>query len=310
MKSNRMFSILNLLMNNQKLTAQDLAKKLEVSKRTIYRDIESLNMAGVPVVSYPGQGGGLGILDGYKLDKSFFSIDELQAIVIGLDALNSIGEKKNINTLITKILQEDKQTILENADIVIDLSSWFLDNSFQDYIIHLRKAINELTLVMIEYQSNTGYSKRVVEPYKLIFKYSSWYLYAFCLEKKQFRLFKLKRILSYSILNESFISRNYQIEDSVLFFENNYFKESENKPLFEVILEYDKENQSFLIDKIGVQKFQFDSSNHKISFKTHDKKWAIDFIISLKDKVKLIEPNFLVKDIRNTIKKMNILYES
>lgn len=310
MKSNRMFSILNLLMNNQKLTAQDLAKKLEVSKRTIYRDIESLNMAGIPVVSYPGQGGGLGILDGYKLDKSFFSIDELQAIIIGLDALNSIGEKKNINTLITKILQEDKQTILENADIVIDLSSWFLDNSFQDYIIHFRKAINELTLVMIEYQSNTGYSKRVIEPYKLIFKYSSWYLYAFCLKRKQFRLFKLKRILSYSILNESFISRNYQIEDSVLFFENNYFKESENKPLFEVILEYDKENESFLIDKIGVQKFQFDSSNHTISFKTHDKKWVIDFIISLKDKVKLIEPNFLVKDIRNTIKKMNILYES
>lgn len=210
MKSNRMFSILNLLINNQKLTAEELAEKLEVSKRTIYRDIESLSMAGIPVVS------------------CFFSIDELQTILIGLDALNSISQKKNINTLITKISQTDNQTILDNADIVIDLSSWFLDHSFQEDINQFRKAINEQTLVMIEYHSNTGHSKRKVEPYKLV----------------------------------------------------------------------------------GVQKFQFDSYNNTISFKTNDKSWAIDFVISLKDKVKLIEPSFLVKDIKNTIEKMNLLYES
>ncbi|MFJ6210541.1 helix-turn-helix transcriptional regulator [Lysinibacillus sp. NPDC092081] len=75
MKSTRMFSILNLLVNHQKITAQELAEKLEVSKQTIYRDIESLNLAGIPIVSYPGQGGGLGILASYKLDKKFFSID-------------------------------------------------------------------------------------------------------------------------------------------------------------------------------------------------------------------------------------------
>lgn len=76
MKSSRMFSILNLLVNHEKITAQELADKLEVSKRTIYRDIESLNLAGIPIVSYPGQGRGLGILANYKLDKKFFSIDE------------------------------------------------------------------------------------------------------------------------------------------------------------------------------------------------------------------------------------------
>ncbi|TQR30910.1 HTH domain-containing protein [Lysinibacillus sphaericus] len=123
MKSTRMFSILNLVVNHQKMTAQELAEKLVVSKRTIYRDIESLNLAGIPIVSYPGQGGGLGILANYKLDKKFFSIDELQTILIGLDALNSIHTENNIKHLITKIVEKDEQTILKNADIAIDLSS-------------------------------------------------------------------------------------------------------------------------------------------------------------------------------------------
>ncbi|MFF2175940.1 helix-turn-helix transcriptional regulator [Lysinibacillus sp. NPDC058147] len=126
MKSARMFSILNLLVNHQKLTAQELAEKLEVSKRTIYRDIESLNLAGIPIESYPGQGGGLGILANYKIDKKFLSIDELQTILIGLDALKSIHTENNINHLITKRVEKDEQTILKNADIVFDLSSMVL----------------------------------------------------------------------------------------------------------------------------------------------------------------------------------------
>ncbi|MGE7947973.1 helix-turn-helix transcriptional regulator [Lysinibacillus sp. NPDC093688] len=159
----------------------------------------------------------MGILANYKLDKKFFSIDELQTILIGLDALNSINTENNIHHLITKIVEKDEQTILENADIVIDLSSWFSDNSFQDYIIHFRKAIRAHLLMAIEYQSKSGYSKRTVEPYKLLFKYSSWYLYAFCLERNQFRLFKLKRILSYHIMNKPFTAREYEISDSMPF---------------------------------------------------------------------------------------------
>jgi len=109
-------------------------------------------------VSYPGQGGRLGILANYKLDKKFFSIDELQTILIGLDALNSIHTENNIYHLITKIVEKDEQTILKNADIVIDLSSWFSDNSFQDYVIHFRKAIRGQLLMAIEYQLKSGYS--------------------------------------------------------------------------------------------------------------------------------------------------------
>ncbi|TQR30911.1 WYL domain-containing protein [Lysinibacillus sphaericus] len=107
----------------------------------------------------------------------------------------------------------------------------------------------------IEYQSKSGYSKRTVEPYKLLFKYSSWYLYAFCLEGNQFRLFKLNRILSYHILTEQFIAKEHGISDSSLFFENNYFKE--NDTLFDVVLQYEKEDEAFLMNKIGVQKFNF-----------------------------------------------------
>jgi predicted DNA-binding transcriptional regulator YafY len=262
------------------------------------------------VVSYPGQGGGLGILEGYKLDKSFFSIDELQTILVGLNALDSINEKKDISTLVAKISEKDNQTIVENADMIIDLSSWFSDNAFQNYINQFRKAIKALRLVTIEYQSNMGYSKRIIEPYKLVFKHSSWYLYAFCLERQQFRLFKLNRILSYTISEKTFTTRPYQLEDLSLFFQNNHYKESTEHQLIEIILKYSKNNESFLMDKMGVQKFHFNLPTHTITFKTSDINWAIDFIMSLKDMVKVIEPDFLVKDISDTIKNMNRLYES
>ncbi|MGE7791142.1 helix-turn-helix transcriptional regulator [Lysinibacillus sp. NPDC096259] len=205
-------------------------------------------------------------------------------------------------------MEKDEQTILKNADIVIDLSSWFTDNSFQDYVIHFRKVIRGQLLMAIEYQSKFGYSKRTVEPYILLFKYSSWYLYAFCLERNQFRLFKLNRILSYHILTEQFIAKEHEISDSSLFFENNYFKE--NDTLFDVGLQYEKEDEAFLMDKIGVQKFQFHSNSATITFKTSDVSWAIDFVIHLKDKVKVLEPPFLVDEIKNTIKKISNFYES
>ncbi|MEB2281926.1 hypothetical protein LAV73_18320 [Lysinibacillus xylanilyticus] len=124
-------------------------------------------------MSYPGQGGKLEILANYKLDKKFFSIDELQTILIGLDALNRIQTENNINHLITKIVEKDERTILKNIDIVIDLSSWFADNSFQDYVIHFRKAIRGQLLMAIKYLSKFGCSKRTVEPYKLLLKIDS-----------------------------------------------------------------------------------------------------------------------------------------
>jgi len=304
-----MFSIINLLINNQKMTANELAEKLEVSKRTIYRDIEDLNMAGVPVVSFPGQGGGLGVLDNYKLDKKFLSVDELENILIGLNALKSIDTETNINTLITKLDMDDNSEILENANIFIDLSSWFNDDYLKDYLSEFKNAIRNKKVIKIEYQAKNGFSKREIEPYKIVFKHSSWYLFAFCLEKKDYRLFKINRIVSVEILDTSFIVRDHDSKKLTLLFKGDYFSTNENKYKFQVILRYKKENEDFLMNKIGVQVFKFDTCKKIITFETSNYSWLIDFIIGLKDTVQVIEPLNLVEDVKRTIEDMNDLYK-
>jgi len=304
-----MFSILNLLINNPKLTANELAERLEVSKRTIYRDIDALNMAGVPVVSFPGQGGGLGILEGFKLDNKFLSIDEMEKIWIGLNALKSIDLENDINILITKLIPKDNSEIFESMDTIIDLSSWFTDNSFQTYLSEFKKAIKMQRVVSIEYQAMNGNSKRKVEPNKLIFKYSSWYLYAYCLCRKEFRLFKINRITSFTILDDIFNIRDYKKDDITLLFKNNYFLSESRKYLFKIVLQYKNNDEAFLMEKIGVQKFKFDIDKKTISFETMDYLWLLDFVIGLKDKVKVIEPPALIKDIKEIIEKIHTFYQ-
>jgi len=308
-KANRMFSIINLLINNQKMTANELAEKLEVSKRTIYRDIEDLNMAGIPVVSFPGQGGGLGILDNYKLDKKFLSINELEQILIGLNALKSIDIETSINTLITKLDMGDNSEIFENVNTFIDLSSWFNDNYLKEYLSEFKSAIRNKRIIIIEYQAKNGFSKRRIEPYKIVFKHSSWYLFGFCLEKEDYRLFKMNRIISIETLDIPFIARNHNSKKLILLFENDCFAVNENKYKFKVTLKYKKENEDFLMNKIGVQAFKFDTCKKIITFESTNYSWLIDFIISLKDRVQVIEPLNLVKDVKKAIENMNNLYK-
>lgn len=169
MKIDRLFSILIVLINNDKTTAKELAERLEVSKRTIYRDIETLNLAGIPIVSYPGIGGGLGVLSGYKIDKDIFSLDDIKNVLTGLLALQSMQNKTSINPLITKIAPKS-QSLKDVSEIIIDFSSWFSEGNFHSMIEDFRQAIIQHQVVMINYHSKSILSNRIVEPYKLIFK--------------------------------------------------------------------------------------------------------------------------------------------
>lgn len=291
------------------MTANELAEKLEVSKRTIYRDIEALHMAGIPVVSFPGQGGGLGILENYKLDKKFLSINELEQILVGLNALKSIGVETNIDTLITKLDMEKKAGIFENANTFIDLSTWFDDTYLKVFLSEFKKAVKNKKIIAIEYQAKNGFSKRKLEPYKIVFKYAAWYLFAFCLEREDYRLFKLNRIVSVEMLDTSFIVREDHSPKLKFLFANDCFLANKDRQKIQVVLRYKKENEDFLMNKIGVQVFKFDTFKTIITFESTNYSWLIDLIISLKDRVQVIEPLHLVKDVKITIENMNNLYK-
>lgn len=310
MKIDRLLSILNILITNDKITANELADRLEVSKRTIFRDIDTLNMAGIPVVSYPGIGGGLGVLPGYKIDKNIFSLDDIKNILTGLLALQSMGDKTKINHLITKISPQTQNELQEVGEIMIDFSSWFSEGNFQQMMEDFRQSIIQHQVVSINYHSKSILSERKVEPYKLIFKYSFWYLYGYCYKRNAFRMFKLKSISTYEVLSDSFEPKTIEELKLNFDFEASYAKPTKDSPLQEIVLEYDIKDKMYLIDKLGAYNVKGDTDSGLIIFHSSNLEWVADFVVNLQDKVKVLQPQSLLDNVKVKIEKMNKLYKS
>ena len=123
MKIDRLVGIITILLGQDKVTAPELAKRFEVSKRTINRDIEDICKAGIPLITTQGYGGGISIADGYKIDKTLFTEEELQTIFTGLKGVDSISKTSSLAKMLEKLSSKNKQIIAEDS-IVIDLASF------------------------------------------------------------------------------------------------------------------------------------------------------------------------------------------
>ena len=170
MKVQRLLALLCVLADVEKITVQELADRFEVSKRTIFRDLEALSCAGIPIVSYPGVGGGVSVIEGYKIGKQILSNDDVQKIFSALDGLRSIDRDSSINNLIAKLVPENEEHMFTKSKYVISLSSWFSDNIIQKKIFSICDAIDNHRCISIEYISKTSHTMRIVEPHKLVFK--------------------------------------------------------------------------------------------------------------------------------------------
>lgn len=129
MKLDRLVSILVLLLRKEKVQAKELAELFEVSVRTIYRDIEAINLAGIPIVTYQGVNGGIGIAEGYRLDKSVLTEDEMSTIVSTLNGIATTMPDKKYEIIMEKIRNTIPSKQLENMDLkvkqlIIDFFPW------------------------------------------------------------------------------------------------------------------------------------------------------------------------------------------
>ena len=193
MKIDRLIGILSVLLQEEKVTAPELAKKFEVSRRTINRDIEDLCKAGIPITTAQGTGGGIRIMDGYKMDRTLLTSKDMQMILAGLRSLGSVSGGHYYSQLMEKIKAGSTGFVSGKDSILIDLSSWYKD-TLAPKIELIQSAIEERNLMTFQYYAPKGNSKRSIEPYYLVYKWSSWYVWGWCTEKKDFRLFKLNRM--------------------------------------------------------------------------------------------------------------------
>ncbi|MGL4343893.1 MAG: helix-turn-helix transcriptional regulator [Cellulosilyticaceae bacterium] len=215
MKIDRLIAIIMVLLNDEKITAPKLAKMFEVTTRTIYRDIDTIAQAGVPIVTTPGVDGGISILPSFKVDKKFFSPEDIQSLLMGLSSIETtlspselIGVKAKLKTLLPPTMTKD--VLLKSGQITIDLTTWIGNKNFIQTLHQLKHALIKSTLVSFDYCNLDGHkSHRIVEPYQLILKESYWYLQAYCTHKDAFRTFKLSRILDVTLLNTPFVPREF-----------------------------------------------------------------------------------------------------
>jgi predicted DNA-binding transcriptional regulator YafY len=216
MKVDRLVSIIMILLDKERIGAQELADMFEVSPRTIYRDIDAINMAGIPVRSTSGVGGGFEIMPNYKIDKKVFSSTDLSAILMGLSSLsNMIRGNELVNALakVKSFIPADRAKDIEiKADqIVIDLSPWIGNRNIQPYLEIIKTALQESKLLTFEYSDRYGNKTvRTSEPYQLVLKGSHWYFQGYCKKRNDYRLFKLSRLSNLQMQEEFFAPRDYQ----------------------------------------------------------------------------------------------------
>ena len=193
MKLDRLIGILSILLQQEKITAPELADRFEVSRRTIQRDIETLCRAGIPIATVQGSGGGISILEGYRVDRTLLTAPEMQAILAGLRSLDSVSGTRRYAQLMEKLCAGAGTLVPGSAELLIDLSSWYKD-SLAPKIELIQSAIRQRRTVRFCYFSPKGESRRTVEPCYLVFHWSAWYLWGRCQTREDYRLFKLNRM--------------------------------------------------------------------------------------------------------------------
>ncbi len=229
MKIDRLIGILSILLQEEKTTAPELAERFEVSRRTINRDIEDLCKAGIPVKTSQGTGGGISIMDGYRMDRTILTSKDMQMILAGLRSLDSVSGSRYYGQLMEKIQTGSSEFISGRDSMLIDLSSWY-KGSLAPKIEVIQSATENRHLLEFKYYAPSGESNRTIEPYYLIFRWSSWYVWGRkvsggdlscadrsgterCSDQENYRLFKLNRMDRVVETEKDFICRNAPMPD-------------------------------------------------------------------------------------------------
>lgn len=300
MKIERLIGILSVLLQQERVTAPYLAEKFEVSRRTINRDIEALCGAGIPVVTSQGQGGGISIMEGYRLDKTLLTSADMQAILTGLKGLDSVSGNNQYQQLMDK-LNADNTTLASNNHILIDLASYYKP-SLAPKISLLQTAIEQQHYVRFVYCSPGGEGERLIEPYLLVFQWSSWYIWGWCMKREDYRIFKLNRIQELTMLERRFEKRKvppYEVKAETAF-----------PAKFWIKAVFEPEMKWRLIEEFGAESFaEMEDGRLLFRFHFHDEQNLFSWLLSFGDKVELLEPECLREQARRLLKNMLEKYE-
>lgn len=300
MKLDRLIGILSILLQQDKITASELADKFEVSVRTILRDIDDISKAGIPIVTSQGQGGGISIMDGYKIDRILLSSAEMAAIFAGLKSLDSVSGTNHYRQLMDKLSVSD--TINADNHIIIDLSIWD-KNAVSGKIELIKSAIEQDKIITFKYYSPERTEQRNIEPYRLVFQWSSWYVWGFCIKRQDYRMFKLTRMTELKCTDESFVQRDIP--------EYSCDKLRHTRGEISAIVKFDKSVKWRIVDEFGTENFNEDENGNIIlTFTWSDKMSFYSYILGFREYAEIISPPEFRTEFAAVLKKISAEYQT
>ena len=297
MKESRLFKIVYYILEKGHVTAPELAEKFEVSVRTIYRDVDVISSAGIPIYVTTGRKGGIQILDDYVLDKAFFSDKEKQDILSSLQSLSVIDNtyERELLTKLSALFNTHSENWFE-----VDFSRWGSKSQDNTKFELLKKATITHKVVTIVYVSTYSQkTTRKIHPLKLYYKAKEWYVKAYCTQKNDLRLFKLNRIIDCKLLDEDFIPVGFpNLQDTK---QNTYNK---------IVLRFPKEMSYRVYDEFKDSEITLQKNGDLIAaaYMPEDT-WLIGYLLSFGSYVEVIEPAHLRKVLSDEAKKIYEKYK-
>lgn len=300
MQINRLFEMVYLLLDKKQMTVGALAAHFEVSRRTILRDIETLSQAGIPIYTAQGRGGGVFILDRFVLNKTTISEEEQNQILLALQSLSSAqlidagGTLSRLGALFRK---------QDTGWIEVDFSRWGNMDRDKEKFDGLKSAVIEKKAISFGYAGASGQnSARTVYPLKLVFKSRAWYVQAYCLEKEDYRTFKINRMSAIRTLPDSFAGQEFSPPP----IDGEYGGAIPLVPLklrfppgmaYRVYDEFDEEEIAKNAD-----------ASFTVTVTLPDGPWLYGFLLSFGTDVRVLEPPYVLAELSARAEKIKKLY--
>ncbi|WP_342778493.1 YafY family protein [Paenibacillus sinopodophylli] len=288
-----------LLLNRGRISAKELAERFEVSTKTIYRDMDTLSQAGIPIFAHQGTAGGFEIMEQYTISRQYLSLSEISSIIAVVKGLGTamddkfyVGLQNKVEALLHK--SDKSQDGHGSNSLVFDLNPWGQGPAAREKVNVFRQAIEEKSLAQFSYMNMNGSeSERAVEPYALILKGNVWYLHAYCMLREQFRVFRLSRVQKLKRLEQRFERREAPALDSY-----TWDSEWPGQTLAEVTLLFRSEvgyrvRDSFHPDMVTLQ----GDGTLRVAGNLTVDEWLYGMVLSYGNQVKVEQPSYVAEEI-------------
>lgn len=302
MKVERLYAITVYLLNHGLTSANELTKHFEVSLRTIQRDIDSLCIAGIPVVSLPGSNGGYEISEKYKLDNHFATSDDYSYILAALKGFVSATADANAANTLEKITQLHKE---DNQNIILDFS--VLREGEQETLQNLQSAIAKKRAVSFTYTNNDNETRNhTVEPVAVVYRWYAWYLLAWSKVKNDYRNYKLIRMSNLTITDKA-ITKEHESAETIL----KKAEKTDNRKYTELLIKCKAQARTRVHEYLKgqiVKELADGDALMKLSVIENEQFW-LGTLLSLGDEVEVLEPQNIRSRLSEAAEKILSLYK-